>query len=37
MKLPGGEIRLVPFRNEFFGEVDPEKHRAILLEEWILE
>jgi 16S rRNA processing protein RimM len=35
--LPGGEIRLVPFRHEFFGEVDPEKRRAVLLKEWILE
>jgi 16S rRNA processing protein RimM len=34
--LPGGETRLVPFRNEFFGEVDPEKRRAVLLNEWIL-
>jgi 16S rRNA processing protein RimM len=37
MWLPGGEIRLVPFRNEFFGEVDTENRRAVLLEEWILE
>jgi 16S rRNA processing protein RimM len=37
MRLPGGETRLVPFRNEFFGEVDPEKCRAVLLTEWILE
>jgi 16S rRNA processing protein RimM len=34
--LPGGEIRLVPFRKEFFGEVDTEKRRAVLLEPWIL-
>jgi 16S rRNA processing protein RimM len=34
--LPNGEIRLVPFRNEFFGEVDPEKRRVVLLETWIL-
>ena len=39
--LPGGEFRLVPFRKEFFGEVDVdnasiEKRRAILLESWIL-
>jgi 16S rRNA processing protein RimM len=37
MKLPRGELRLVPFRKEFFGEVDTEKRRAILLEQWILE
>ncbi|MDR2078903.1 MAG: ribosome maturation factor RimM [Treponema sp.] len=35
--LPGGELRLVPFRKEFFGEVDTEKRRAILLKQWILE
>jgi 16S rRNA processing protein RimM len=34
--LSGGETRLIPFRNEFFGEVDPEKGRAILLAEWVL-
>jgi 16S rRNA processing protein RimM len=34
--LPDGETRLIPFRNEFFGEVDPEKRRAVLLNEWIL-
>jgi 16S rRNA processing protein RimM len=34
--LPGGELRLVPFRKEFFGEVDPETRRAVLLESWIL-
>jgi 16S rRNA processing protein RimM len=34
--LPGGDIRLVPFRKEFFGEVDTEKRRAVLLERWIL-
>jgi 16S rRNA processing protein RimM len=37
MKLPGGELRLIPFRKEFFGEVDTEKRRVILLEQWILE
>jgi 16S rRNA processing protein RimM len=35
--LPGGAAKLVPFRNEFFGEVDPEKRRVVLLTEWILE
>jgi 16S rRNA processing protein RimM len=34
--LPGGATRLIPFINEFFGEVDPEKGRATLLNEWIL-
>jgi 16S rRNA processing protein RimM len=37
VRLPTGEPRLVPFRNEFFGEVDPENQRAVLLEGWILE
>jgi 16S rRNA processing protein RimM len=35
--LPDGATRLIPFRNEFFGEVDPEKRRAVLLKEWVLE
>jgi 16S rRNA processing protein RimM len=35
--LPSGETRLVPFRDEFFGEVDPAKGRAVLLRRWILE
>ncbi|MDR2053420.1 MAG: ribosome maturation factor RimM [Treponema sp.] len=37
LRLPTGELRLVPFRGEFFGEVDPEKGRAVLLNRWILE
>jgi 16S rRNA processing protein RimM len=37
LRLPAGELRLVPFRGEFFGEVDPEKGRAVLLKRWILE
>jgi 16S rRNA processing protein RimM len=37
LRLPTGELRLVPFRAEFFGEVDPEKGRAVLLNRWILE
>ncbi|WP_010257843.1 ribosome maturation factor RimM [Treponema primitia] len=37
LKLNGGELRLVPFRKEFFGEVDTVKRRAVLLEQWILE
>jgi 16S rRNA processing protein RimM len=37
LRLPTGELRLVPFRGEFFGEVDPEKGRAVLLKRWILE
>jgi 16S rRNA processing protein RimM len=42
LKLKGGELRLVPFRKEFFGEVSVddssiEKRRVVLLEQWILE
>jgi 16S rRNA processing protein RimM len=37
LRLPGGELRLVPFIREFFGEVDPEQGRAVLLHEWVLE
>jgi 16S rRNA processing protein RimM len=37
MRLPTGEFRLIPFRNEFFGDVSPEKGRAVLLCRWILE
>ncbi|MDR2101899.1 MAG: ribosome maturation factor RimM [Treponema sp.] len=35
--LTTGESRLVPFRNEFFGDIDPENRRAVLLVRWILE
>jgi 16S rRNA processing protein RimM len=35
--LPSGEKKLVPFRNEFFGPVDPASGRIELLETWILE
>ena len=37
LRLPAGELRMVPFRDEFFGEVDPKKGRAVLLKRWILE
>ena len=37
LRLPGGELRLVPFIREFFGEVDPEQGRVVLLNEWVLE
>jgi 16S rRNA processing protein RimM len=37
MRLPWGELRLVPFRKEFFGDVSPEQGRAVLLCRWILE
>jgi 16S rRNA processing protein RimM len=37
IRLTTGETRLVPFRNEFFGEIDLEKGRVELLRRWILE
>ncbi len=35
--LDAGGVRLVPFRNEFFGDVDVEGGRVALLAGWILE
>ena len=35
--LVSGSKRLVPFRNEFFGKVDPAAGWTELLEPWILE
>jgi 16S rRNA processing protein RimM len=35
--LVSGEKKLVPFRNEFFGSVDPKAGRAELLVRWILD
>jgi 16S rRNA processing protein RimM len=37
LKLLSGEIRLAPFRNEFFGDVDLENGKIVLLESWILD
>jgi len=37
IKLSGGEIRLVPFRKEFFPEIDPVNSRIVLKNLWILE
>jgi 16S rRNA processing protein RimM len=37
IKLLSGEIKLIPFRKEFFGDISLEKHQAVLLEQWILE
>jgi 16S rRNA processing protein RimM len=36
IELLSGKKCLVPFRNEFFGETDPQKGFAILLNTWIL-
>jgi len=35
--LPSGEKRLTPFRNEFFGELNPAEGKIVLLEPWILD
>jgi 16S rRNA processing protein RimM len=37
IRLPSGELRLVPFRNEFLGDINLETRRAVLLNRWILE
>ncbi|MDR0323381.1 MAG: PRC-barrel domain-containing protein, partial [Treponema sp.] len=37
IKLTDGEIRLVPFRHEFFPEICPEKGKIKLQNLWILE
>ena len=37
IELLSGEIRLVPYRKEFFGEPNIEKSRIELLKRWILE
>lgn len=35
--LTSGEKRFAPFRKEFFGNVDFEKNKIVLLERWVLE
>jgi 16S rRNA processing protein RimM len=37
LRLTAGESRLVPFRNEFFGDIDWEARKIVLLAGWILE
>jgi len=37
IKLLSGAMRLAPFRNEFFGDVNLEKGQIMLLENWVLE
>jgi 16S rRNA processing protein RimM len=37
IKLSDGEMRLVPFRKEFFSEISPEKGRVVLQNIWVLE
>jgi 16S rRNA processing protein RimM len=37
IRLNNGELKLVPFRREFFPEIAPEKGMAALQNVWILE
>ena len=37
IRLNNGELRLVPFRKEFFGEVDLENRQVALKNLWVLE
>jgi 16S rRNA processing protein RimM len=37
IRLVSGEVKLAPFRNEFFGEINLETRRALLLCPWVLE
>jgi 16S rRNA processing protein RimM len=36
VRLADGKLKFVPFRNEFFGDINLELGTAILLEPWIL-
>lgn len=37
VRVKDGTRRLVPFRNEFFGDIDLSKKTAVLHERWMLE
>ncbi|MCL2180238.1 MAG: ribosome maturation factor RimM [Treponema sp.] len=37
IKLLNGEKRLVPFRKEFFTEINPDKNRVVLQNLWVLD
>jgi 16S rRNA processing protein RimM len=37
IRLSTGELKLVPFRKEFFAPIEPETGRLVLRERWILE
>ena len=37
IRLNNGELKLVPFRREFFTEIEPEKGMVALQNVWILE
>jgi 16S rRNA processing protein RimM len=37
IRLMDGQLKLVPFRREFFSGISPETGRVVLLNRWILE
>jgi 16S rRNA processing protein RimM len=37
IRLNSGEVKLAPFRNEFFGDISVEAGTAVLLCPWVLE
>ena len=37
IKLVSGELKLVPFRKEFFSTIEPKESRVVLQNLWILE
>jgi 16S rRNA processing protein RimM len=37
IRLSSGELKLVPFRKEFFSGIDPEKKQMMLGNLWVLE
>jgi len=37
VKLPSGEKRFAPFRKEFFGELNLDEGKIVLLEPWVLD
>ncbi|MDR2486044.1 MAG: ribosome maturation factor RimM [Treponema sp.] len=37
IRLVSGEVKLAPFRNEFFGDIRLETGKAVLLCPWVLE
>jgi 16S rRNA processing protein RimM len=37
IRFTDGQLKLVPFRREFFADISPENGRVVLLNRWILE
>lgn len=37
IKLLSGDVKMIPFRQEFLRDIDPGKGRAVLKNRWILE